>query len=263
MRREILCQPQSSRERIIRSDGVRWPFDQKIEKNLVAYERAATATANHGLTVSAPLLAVGLSMFALSQVSFAEVVCTPVTETVHGSHGRLNFDLNNDGIEDASVHASSTFILGSGGNFFRSQGLGARGLIAGNGILANKQTEALALRGGQEFGPADHFAYSASMARHFSNLSSHSTRGQWQDVKNRRFLGVKFLISGETHFGWISFSSSAVTGPQATVTGYAYETEANKPITAGMCSEGATSSETAMEAVPGSLGRLAVGAAGR
>jgi hypothetical protein len=236
-------------------------LDQQIEKNLVAYERAATA--NHRLTVSAPILAVGLSIFALSQVSFAEVVCTPVKETVHGSHGRLNFDLNNDGIEDASVHASSTFILGSGGNFFRSQDLGAGGLVDGNGILANEQAEAFALRGGQEFGPADHFAYGASMARHFSNLSSHSIRGQWQDVKNRRFLGVKFLISGETHFGWISFGSSAVTGPEATVTGYAYETEANKPITTGICGDGAASSETGMEAVPGSLGRLAAGAAAR
>jgi hypothetical protein len=246
----------------------RYPIDLdgQTEKNLVAYETAArAATANHRPTASAPLLAVGLSMFALPQVTLAEVVCTPVKASLQGT-GHLKFDLNNDGIQDVSVNGYSTFIIGSDDNFFRSDYLGAHGLVAGNGIVAFGREFAFALRNGQEFGPSGDFPNAGFMARHFSNLYSSSTRGQWKNVKSARFLGVKFLISEETHYGWIRFTSSVtsrLSGVEATVDGYAYETVADKSVVAGMCDEEAMPAKTVMEAAPGSLGRLAVGMAGR
>ncbi|HEV2380244.1 MAG TPA: hypothetical protein VG206_10670 [Terriglobia bacterium] len=59
-------------------------------------------------------------------------------------------------------------------------------------------------------------------------------RGNWIHVVNR-FLGLKFQINGETHFGWARLSVKlALTKPvQALLSGYAYETEPNTPIIAG------------------------------
>jgi len=91
-----------------------------------------------------------------------------------------------------------------------------------------------------------------------SKGSSH--KGQWQNISSRHFLGVKFLINGETHFGWLRFSMANAIG--ATLTGYAYETFANKPIIAGVGNDGKMLPATHPQHPAGSLGRLAAGAAG-
>jgi hypothetical protein len=60
---------------------------------------------------------------------------------------------------------------------------------------------------------------------------------------NQRYLGLKFTISGQVHFGWVGFSRVTVTENgslpvvDATVRGFAYETLPNKPIAAGQRSE--------------------------
>ena len=64
-----------------------------------------------------------------------------------------------------------------------------------------------------------------------------------------KYLGVRFDIGGNTHYGWIQVQVPAdVTF--ATITGYAYEDVADAQITAGAIPE------------PGSLALLAIGAAG-
>ncbi len=64
-----------------------------------------------------------------------------------------------------------------------------------------------------------------------------------------KYLGVKFEIGGNTHYGWIQVQVAAdVT--DATITGYAFEDTPDAQITAGAVPE------------PGSLALLALGAAG-
>ena len=79
--------------------------------------------------------------------------------------------------------------------------------------------------------------------------------GQWYNVTNR-YLGMKFKIHGKTHYGWarlnVFFHGFTLTG---TITGYAYETIANKGIIAGK-----TKGEDGSAAEPPSLGHLARGA---
>ena len=193
-------------------------------------------------------------------------MCTPTHESVHGFKGQpghLLFDLNHDGINDASVGAFSTYGGGSG-YFFRTAKLGAYGLATGDDI-ASKKGNALAGRSGQKLGPSVPVSNAAIMASSASsrgpNTNRHSSRGYWLNVKTPRFLGVKFLISGETHFGWIRINSSAPD--QATVSGYSYETIPNKPIIAGACKDEVTTPDAMMQPAPGSLGQLAAGAAGR
>lgn len=54
-------------------------------------------------------------------------------------------------------------------------------------------------------------------------------RGPWAKASNK-YLGLKFLINGEVHYGWARVT---VMYTYSTLTGYAYETTANQPISAG------------------------------
>lgn len=115
-------------------------LDRELEKNLRAYETAGrTEKANLSLRASVWIVAVSLCARALSQRMLGEVVCTPANESLHGP-GQLQFDLNNDGINDVGMSVHSTFVLGSGGNFFRLSSFNAYGLVAGNGTAANHTT---------------------------------------------------------------------------------------------------------------------------
>ena len=56
---------------------------------------------------------------------------------------------------------------------------------------------------------------------------------------NQRYLGLKFTINDQVHFGWVGFSRVTVTENgslpvvNATLRGFAYETVPNKAIIAG------------------------------
>ena len=80
---------------------------------------------------------------------------------------------------------------------------------------------------------------------------------------SNKFLGVKFQISGQTHYGWVNVNMHT-----RAITGYAYETNANQPILAGEKSGpvkvGATepAQVLAPPIQPATLGALARGADG-
>jgi hypothetical protein len=208
---------------------------------------------NRALTTAAKAIAaVGFGVLALPQMADAEVVFTPINTHFSAPNGHFSVDFNNDGIADIKLAASSRMATNTG---FES--LEAYGLQRGNGIAVKKKY-AYAGRGGQELGSSAHFSSLAIMASRHFNTKGSSHNGYWQDVKSRRFLGVKFLINGETHFGWVRFSMASDSG--ATITGYAYETIPNKPIIAGLGNDGQPVPETLASPAPGSLGDLAAGA---
>jgi hypothetical protein len=78
--------------------------------------------------------------------------------------------------------------------------------------------------------------------------------GYWVNAQHR-YLGLRFIINGKVHYGWARLNVQTETRNQikATLTGYAYETIANKPIIAGK-------THGKDEAT---LGRLAQGASGK
>lgn len=59
--------------------------------------------------------------------------------------------------------------------------------------------------------------------------------GQWQDIEEHKYLGVKFLIGGQTHYGWIEMT--AILGTRifqvVKIYAYAYEATPGDPIVAG------------------------------
>ena len=107
---------------------------------------------------------------------------------------------------------------------------------------------------------------------HFSIDSSfYGTGGPWAET-TRRYLGLKFIIQGQIHYGWARLNVTAtIKGIYGAISEYAYETVPNKPIRTGQQKGFARTKHNAelgpvpLDApapMPGDLGSLAGGAAG-
>ena len=212
------------------------------QRRLTAYATAATAA--------------GVGVLALATPSEAEVVYTPTHlklkaqfETGQG----YKLDLNGDGIADFEL-INSTF--GHGGE--QQAKPRGRNQVLGAGPYAS------ALSSGAAIGPSGPFNGAIVMAEWLDSSGSITVKGPWENVRNR-YLGFRFLIQGEYHFGWARIS---LYGNDMQLLGYAYETVANQPINAGQESGSAddasniSPTNSATPAATATLGRLAQGAAG-
>jgi hypothetical protein len=93
--------------------------------------------------------------------------------------------------------------------------------------------------------------------------------GPWANASNR-YLGLKFVINGQTHYGWarVTVGNYLRDGSAVVITGYAYETIPNVNIIEGHTSGPEKSSSVvpadllAPKAAPSTLGLLARGADG-
>jgi hypothetical protein len=109
-----------------------------------------------------------------------------------------------------------------------------------------------------------------------SSGSYNGTRqGAWFNISNR-YLGLGFTIHGKIHYGWARLSTEwnpHAFRIEATLTGFAYETEPDMPITAGdtggVGEDGAEASPSIdrlpvpkSAQPPATLGALALGASG-
>jgi len=215
--------------------------------------------------------AAGVSLMALAAPAEGKVVITthisiPVTSTV-------SLDLNHDGVADIEIgicgysaghfDCTSRFPLGA-----YSSNLYAKAL-QGGGILDSKQTGALNLARSAPIGKSGYFGQYGFMARRAGTAYTTATPiGNWGNGQPNRFLGVKILIQGTTHFGWVRITVKNPTTKErltATITEYGYETIANKKVLAGLPSKAARVPEAKanLPAVSGaSLGMLALGAEG-
>jgi hypothetical protein len=247
------------------------PLDPQLDSELGTYVAAAgaTASANHDLAAAA-ICAIGLGSLAIAPIANAEIVYTSANQSIGGNPNGASFlaiDLNNDGIVDLSVSAYNFVSFSSGDHLFRDTDAFAK---PDNLILATTQGLAAADVPGQIIGPRGHFQRDGVMATSRFNGGTGNTfsssKGQWLHAKNR-YLGVKFLINGETHYGWARLNASAGS---ATLTGYAYETIPNRPIPAGAfetapSESGANANEPARgksRLASATLGMLARGAVG-
>jgi hypothetical protein len=147
----------------------------------------------------------------------------------------------------------------------------------GAGAVATRPGDLLyvsALAQGAKIGPSAQFTPNSSHdiiensfgAFTTNHITSRFFFGKWANNPTNRYIGVKFLIDGETHYGWIRLNVTMTGNPMSirgTITAYAYETEPNEPIYAGL-TESPTAKVQAPENIqnqPGpSLGMLAAGA---
>lgn len=218
--------------------------------------------------------AAGVSILALAQPAEAKVVYTKTNYVIPWNYA-YQLDLNHDGITDFLILDFGTSTK-SGGRLRTKEAFG--NAIQGSwvcGTRCGSSSEGFpldwALKPGAQIGPDQGFIAC------FCDGES-MVAGYWFDVKNR-YLGLKFQIGGETHYGWARLNVLANQRLQltATLTGYAYETIPNKAIRAGQTdgdnAVGQVSSEpeqsdpqnvVVKEARPESpsLGALALGAQG-
>jgi len=212
--------------------------------------------------------AAGVSLIALAHPAEAKIVYTPANVPITGIY---NLDLNHDGITDFTInfrkyHTTSV----------RTSSLYCSAPNQTNQHL-NSASQPEALKAG--------FLIGAWADSKFSNRGPRMARGGWLDSKavfyeghwansgkgvRSRYLGLKFMIKGEMHYGWARFN---VSFPHQTVravlTGYAYETIAHKAIVAGKTKgpdnvsvEESEATLTVPTRKPASLGMLAGGAPG-
>ena len=208
-------------------------ISRQLQRRLNAYAVLASAS--------------GVGVAALAQPAEAKIVYSKADVVIATNHV-YKLDLNHDGLADFTIDNHS---------FFTDTVVATLGAypVQSNNAVVGKQPHvgyphyAYALKRGATVGPKQPFS-GAWMA--WSDGANRA--GQWVNVR-RRYLGVKFLAKGKIHYGWarlnVMVGNSKIT---ATLTGYAYETIANKPIIAGK-----TKGQDVIPEHSGSLGRLAMG----
>jgi hypothetical protein len=200
--------------------------------------------------------AAGVGLLALAKPSAAEIVYTK-THQVIGPNSSYNIDFTHDGTTDLTIqNKKSHWCFESCG----SHGSLAAVLPGTNEVVYNVYG-AVAMKSRMKIGSGDAFKGGTERMVSAYNLNSFPSRS-WVNVSDR-YLGVKFNINGETHYGWARLSVRAVslTTYTATLTGYAYETIPNKSIIAGQTkgTKGTDDSAESPDSTSGTLGRLALG----
>jgi hypothetical protein len=215
--------------------------------------------------------AAGVSVLALAGASEAKVVYTATSQVTHTGFP-LYMDLNHDGVKDFELR--TTFYVGSSGV---QVGLDAFGYRNTNNVVAGRRfsrsgyflSAASALPAGARIGPKGNFSvrFPFMAEELFSRFGSqYSDLGPWAGKGKGvtdRYLGLKFVVGGEVHYGWARLSVTLAHHRQsddvsATLTGYAYETVPNKPIIAGQIARQITGPDV-ITVQPETLGGLALG----
>ena len=210
----------------------------KLENRLLGYITAASAA--------------GVGLLAVSQSAEAKIVYTPMANVPLTS--LTTIDLNGDGIADLSFKYQTTYH-----GAFQDVYPGAGNSIAIGAV--NNSSGALPLPWLTRIGWKSPFQQRAGLITGVAGCHSTCQKfGLWQNQTNK-YLGIKFLINGKTHFGWMRLTvGTPLTGY---ATGYAYEDRADEPIIAGKTSGPDVETRVAPAALPvrpsQTLGMLARG----
>ena len=225
-----------------------------LDKQLLAYAAAATAAG------------IGL----LAQPAAAKVVYTAANIAIPLSSTGVHVDINNDGVSDFVFYHE----FGQGHRYPEGayqSGLLLYGSVAGNGAwgVESRGIECAAvLPKGVRVGPGKPFAAEAAL---FSRAGSY-TRGvtshcKWHEASRGAFLGLKFVVDGQTHYGWAHVTAGANNLDTPVLNGYAYETVPNQPILTGQTSGPVENADSfapinPLAPTPATLGLLARGESG-
>jgi hypothetical protein len=221
------------------------------------------------LSYAAAAAAAGVSLVALSSSSEAKVVFTPTHQTI-ARNVRYILDLNNDGVGDFTIsNIGNDFDIGrnvrntngssSTSVFLRAYAVGQSHRVWGAGGFQSALSKGVTLSSKGQFNQSG-----GLMGNVYSRDGFGPTyKGPWAPngaTVTNKFIGLKFVINGQVHYGWARFDArlrNAENGGAGHVllTGYAFESVANKPIRTGQ-----TTGTEVVTMPPVSLGRLAAGA---
>jgi len=188
--------------------------------------------------------AAGVGMLALAQPAEAKIVYTPAHKWFPINQWYC-LDLNHDGKADFKFYHGS---FHSTATFFSAHSLKVAGFA--HNVIEGAHGSAAVLYRGAKVGPGNVWTNPALMYRRGDADSGTFSTGQWGHVAEA-YLGFRFIIKGKVHYGWARIYPPVLTG-------YAYETIANKAIIAGK-TKGPDVMTVRPETSHGSLGRLALG----
>lgn len=241
-------------------------LDTTLSRRLQSYVTAAKGTIDgwNKTAVTASALSIAGVAFVASLPADAEIVYTPanihIQNTRTGVHS-VSLDINNDGQPDFRFQALWGVSFSSGNDVIY-QGMRVFGNLPSNQAMSARLNNGkAALPIGARVGPDGKFGAGSLMATCDDFNGSAFSSGQWISVQNR-YLGVKFQIDGETHYGWVRMN---VTCNNGTITGYAYETIANQRLRTGVRQSDGDATlvdPRQLSPKPGTLGVLAAGVVG-
>jgi len=228
-----------------RTARVPFRLSEPVHRRLNSYALAASAA--------------GVSAMALAHAAQAEIIYTKASLdcsiscrfTITGQERQNSFSFIFNSTATSSGDYARWMVLDGYQN-------PARAFVGGKTPAFSGLSFASALRAGVRIDAAELQTVANLWLREHTFRGAYMYKGQWaNDGKgiSDRYVGVKFDIGGDTHFGWIRLNVKLDEkgDPKfaTKVTGYAYETTPNKPIVAGKThGDGAT------------LSRLAQGASG-
>jgi hypothetical protein len=231
----------------------------RLEKRLLSYAVAATAS--------------GVAMLAFSSHAEAKVISTITWIPIAPVSSVTNLDLNNDGIVDFQISNKLGSVRCGESSTQCYVTMKVLPQNAGNAIWGTRGS-ASALGSGVTLGSKGKFqAGHEFMAQEFfsGGETNYRSGGPWAGT-TRRYLGLKFVIQGQIHYGWARLNVTAtIKGIYGAISEYAYETVPNKPIRTGQQKGAARKKDNARlgpepldapASMPGDLGSLAGGAAG-
>jgi hypothetical protein len=210
--------------------------------------------------------AAGLGLLTLAAPVEAKIVYTAANLPLM-NHGQVFFDLNHDGINDFFFYGQSTSRRSVSTFFFR---LTVSPAQQGNAIWGVESHEhascAASLPAGARVGPKRPFQANRAVLLDWSGGPNGGTAYcPWTGKIGKAYVGLKFTIKGQTHFGWARVKTTSIYPYRVFLTGYAYETIPDKPIVTGQTKGpdgGGQPDSTAARAPipqPVTLGLLALG----
>src|ERR1700733_4707372 len=230
-------------------------LSESCSRRLDAYSLAGTAAS--------------LGLLALAPRADAKIVYTPANLPLMNQQ-QVFFDLNHDGINDFSFYGQSISRRSISTFFFRLTVSPAKQGNAIWGVESHEHASCAApLQRGTRVGPKRPFQANRVVLFDSSGGPDGGTAYcPWGGKIRTAYLGLKFSIKGKTHFGWARVRIASMYPYKVSLTGYAYETIANKPIVTGK-TKGPTETANADQSpttalntpvrAPATVGMLALG----
>jgi hypothetical protein len=212
--------------------------------------------------VFTPAIAAGIGVTDSAAPERNSIVYTPASIQFLGDfnqHKVIGIDFTSENVANITINVSGRYSISFGGSST---------FAMGEAVWQQGSAMPHALAYGNHIGPSANFRsggvilYSAWSRAH----DQHICRGIFRKAQSG-YLGVRFSISGETHYGWIALSANCGPGGKGgetyvsgTITGYAYNKLPNEHIDAGQTSsEPEERNETQVAPEPGTLGALSLG----
>lgn len=211
--------------------------------------------------------AAGVSILALGQPAESEVVVTKKTIPIPVSQ-EVEISLTNNGVDQFAFNFFSFAYKSISYRQLSVHPLSSK--EAGVVLAPGGANDVMDLARGVKIGPSADFSDGYGALVEATSITSRGAKvytGSWGGNPKNRYVGLRFFINGETHYGWVrlTVNTSKQQIMSATITAYAYETVPNRRILAGVSrttAVGAKAEARVKDARRPGLGMLALGVNG-